>query len=343
MDVRPEAVSWLWPGRIARGKVHLIDGDPGVTKSTLALDIAARISSGRGWPDGTDCPIGDVLLLSAEDGLADTVRPRLDAARADTSRVHAVTGVPVTDDDTGEVVVRPVNLSDVATLEEHIRAVGAVLVVVDVLMAYLPSGIDSHRDQDVRRVLARVTNLAERNDCAFLFLRHLNKGTGPALYRGGGSIGITGAARLVHLVGRDPEDPDLRVLAIVKSNIAVEAPSLTYRLVAADNGVASISWEGPSALTADELTLHQAADEDPEEAEALSIFIRQHVIAAGGEASASDVRRAVSRSFGEVSRSRLYRARVRAGLTTRKPGMREGWLWQLPERSTEGIEDPTSP
>jgi len=108
-DVKPERVSWLWPRRIPAGKLVTLDGDPGLGKSTLALEFAATITTGGAWPDGSVCDFpGDIILLSAEDGLADTVRPRLDAAGADTTRVHAVQGVTMADGS-----LRPPTLADV--------------------------------------------------------------------------------------------------------------------------------------------------------------------------------------------------------------------------------------
>ncbi len=109
--VQPEHVQWLWPGRLPLGKLVVLDGDPAVGKSTLAVDLAARVTIGTRWPDGTDCPAGDVLILSAEDGLADTIRPRLDAASGDPARVHALTDVRYREDD-GTVRTRTPTLAD---------------------------------------------------------------------------------------------------------------------------------------------------------------------------------------------------------------------------------------
>jgi len=155
------------------GKLVTLDGDPSLGKSTLALSFAAVVTTGGNWPDGTHCAFdGDVVLLAAEDGLADTVRPRLDAAGADVTRVHAVEGVRSLGLDTGEPYLRPPTLGDVEALQELVERVGARLLIVDVLMAYLPSGTDSHKDQDIRRVLARLAALADTTGCTVLLLRH---------------------------------------------------------------------------------------------------------------------------------------------------------------------------
>ncbi len=115
-DVQPERVSWQWPGRLPLGKLVVLDGDPAVGKSTVSAFMAATVTTGRPWPDGAPCPVGDVLILSAEDGVADTIRPRLDAAGADVARVHALTAVRYADED-GNVRSRPPTLADVAVIE----------------------------------------------------------------------------------------------------------------------------------------------------------------------------------------------------------------------------------
>lgn len=202
-DVVSEQVTWLWPGRLPAGKLVVLDGDPSLGKSTLALTFAAHLSVGRAWPDGTPCPHADTVLLSAEDGLADTVRPRLDAAGGDPARVHALTEVVDLAEDTGECFLRSPTLRDVGPISDAVESTGARLLIVDVLMAYLGGKTDSHRDQDIRAVLHPIAALADRAGCTVLLLRHLNKTTGgSALYRGGGSIGIVGACRAGYVVAR---------------------------------------------------------------------------------------------------------------------------------------------
>jgi hypothetical protein len=216
-SVEPEEVSWLWPSWLALGKLALVDGDPGLGKSAMTLDLAARVSSGKVFPDGAECEPAGVVLLSAEDGLADTIRPRLDAAGADTSKVLALATVP---DEDGHDRLLSIP-EDLALIEKGIRRVGARLVVVDPLMAFLSGDTNSHRDQDVRRALAPLAGLAERTGAAVLVVRHLNKAAANnPLYRGGGSIGIIGAARMAFVVGKDPQDESRRVLASTKNNLA---------------------------------------------------------------------------------------------------------------------------
>lgn len=335
--VEPERVEWLWPDRLPKGKLVMVDGDPGVSKSTLSITCAAHLSTGTDWPDGSPCPLGDVLLLTAEDGIGDTVRPRLDAAGGDPRRVHVLDQVTGGADDGGEPIHRPPTLADVLQLEAAIRHYGAVLCIVDVLMAYLPGGTDSHRDQDVRAVLSRIKDVADRTGCAFLFVRHLNKSGGAAIYRGGGSIGISGAARVAWMVGRDPEDEQLLVLAQTKNNLAPMPPALSYRL-ADRGGVGAVEWAGQVQRTADDL-LRADSGEDRDERDALAMFIVDFLTDRGGQAPAKDCQRAVHAVFGPVARMTLKRARDRARVATRKGGMHTGWVWELPEGTTEGTED----
>jgi len=252
-DVAAEQVRWLWRGYIPLGKLAVVDGDPGLGKSMMMTDLAARISTGAAMPDGSpglDEPAG-VLLLSAEDGIGDTITPRLTAAGAVMDRALVFDRFVAVD---GE---RLPTLDDLAAMEEGIEAVGARLVVIDPLMAFLPPHVNAYRDQDVRRVLAPLSKLAERTGAAIVIVRHPNKAVGmSALHRGGGSIGIIGAARSGLLVAPDPNDPEgpRRIIAVVKNNLAPPAPSLAYHIETAENGAGRIVWEGPVAFTANQLT-----------------------------------------------------------------------------------------
>jgi len=240
-----EAVEWVWPGRIPAGKLTVIEGDPATAKSTMTLDLAARVTRGSAWPDGEAAPApASVLLLSAEDGWGDTIRPRLEAAGADLERCICVAAREV-DGEHGPIL-RPVVLpEDIAWIARLVEECSAAMVVVDVLAAYLSDRIDSHKDQSVRRLLALLAHAATRTSAAVVLIRHHNKTPGTsALYRGGGSIGIIGAARAAYAVVRDPDDADHRLLATVKSNLAGEAPTWGYSLVdVPELGVARVDWD----------------------------------------------------------------------------------------------------
>ena len=257
-DVKAERVEWHWPGRLPRRKVVLLDGDPGLGKSTLSLDITARLSKGNPMPDGTPVagPV-NTLVLSAEDGQADTMVPRLIAAGADLTRVFFFDKVRDFDEANDEYYDRPVELpKDLPRILAIIRKHNIGLVIIDPLVAFLGAKTDSHRDQDVRRVLYPLAQMADATGATILCLRHLNKAPGSnPLYRGGGSIGFIGAARLGLLVAAHPDDPKRRVLAVAKSNLAAIPDSLVFSLCPSELGqVAYVGWEaGTSPLSAYDL------------------------------------------------------------------------------------------
>lgn len=251
-DVQAEKVEWLWEGRIPLGKLTILDGDPGVGKSVITMDVAASVTTGRTFPNGEHLEhvghVGGVVILSAEDGLADTIRPKGDVAGVDVGSIVAISTVP-----DGQGNERTISIpEDVATIVEDIRRVGAKLVIVDPLMAFL-SG-KANYDQDVRKAPTPLARMAESTGVAVLVVRHLNKQQGgKAIYRGGSSIGIIGAARSGLVVETYPYDKDLRMLATSKSNLAMKADSLTYTIVTADNDTAKVAWVSTTNLDADDI------------------------------------------------------------------------------------------
>lgn len=336
--VEPERISWLWQGFIPAGKLTLIDGDPGDGKSTMTLDVAARITSGTAMPDGTVVPLGRVMLLSAEDGIADTIRPRLDAAGADVDRL-------IVFDEVVSVggMARPVELPrDLHHIEQAIRDHGVTLVIIDPLMAFL-GGVDSHNDQSVRRALHPISKLADATGCAILVVRHLNKGGGKAIYRGGGSIGIAGAARAVHLVAPDPEDPERRVLAPVKVNIAQKPPAITYRLIDdPTHGCARVQWEGPSTYTADDLVNIEAPEGREERVSAVEFLA---LALAGGPRRTRDVEEEAEQAHG-ISVRTLKRARKQLGVVAEQVKVSKGrneWWLALPTQWTKAEGQSATP
>lgn len=330
-SIEPERVEWLWSGYLPLGKLVVLDGDPGVGKSAVSLDLGARITTGSPMPDGSLPRKGAVLVLTAEDGLADTVRPRLDAAGGDPAQVAAITEIAGAGAD-GEPFTRPVALpGDLPAVEAVIAEHGVVLMIVDVLMAYLAGKVNAHVDQDVRRALHPLAAMAGRTDCCVLVLRHLNKtaGTQP-VYRGGGSIGIIGAARAALLCAADPDDPTgrTRILAPVKNNLAAPPPALAYQLVPDDlRGAVRVEWLGPSARKAASLLAEPADPDERGDRDEAAGWLRGYLADHGGEAAAGEVLRAGrADGFGE---RRLQRARARAGVVTGKSAFTGGWTWRL--------------
>jgi hypothetical protein len=322
-EIAVERVTWLWKGRIPAGMLAVLDGDPGLGKSTITYDLGARVTIGEPLPgDACGNPPAGVVFVSFEEHPAAVMVPRLMAARADLSRVFI-----------WDPSARPFSLPEsLPELADVIRANGVRLVVIDPLVAAIPPEINMHRDQDARGVLAPVAALAEATACAFLFVRHLNKNTGgSALYRGGGSIGIVGAARCGMLLARDPDAQDddaARVLAVTKCNVARMAPTLRLRLVAAPSPapgieVARAAWGDPSADSADELV--QPAEERGELAKAIDLLRK---LLAGGSVLAKDAQAAL-RANGITERTER-RARQKLGIEAERDGIKGPWILTLP-------------
>jgi hypothetical protein len=188
-DVKPATTHWLWPGRVPLGKLTVLDGDPGLGKSTLLLDIAARVTTHGVHFNDKQGPTGTVILLSAEDGPEDTIKPRLEAAGANPEMIIDLSDIVVGDKQ------RPPEIpADLELIESVIKEHRAKLVIIEPLAAFL-AGPDANKDQEIRRVLYKLSKIAERNACTIIVLRHLNKsGGGKAIYRGNMSIGVIGHA-----------------------------------------------------------------------------------------------------------------------------------------------------
>lgn len=340
-SIDPERVGWLWAGRLPMGKVSVFDGDPGAGKSTVAVDLASRVTTGSPMPDG-DRSIGaprDVIYLTAEDGIADTLRPRLDAADGDPARFHVLDAVASTDDD-GRMTWRPPRIpADCALLERIITDTAAVLVVVDVLAAYLDVR-DGHADGDVRRALHPLARVADRTGAAVVVIRHLRKSRGSAIYAGGGSIGVIGAARAGLLAAADPADETgtRRVLAVSKSNLAAMPSALAYEVVPAEeHGCARIRWTGLTHHRADDLLAIVDTADAEEGADARSVLAE---LLADGPVPVKEVvdlmaSAGFSKDQAKRAKARLHARSVKVG----RPGdPGSGWEWELPRTEHEGSE-----
>ena len=239
-DVPSRKVSWAWHNYFPLGKLSLVEGDPGDGKSIMTIDLAARWSTGAPMPDGTNgAGPWPVILVSAEDDKEDTIRPRLEAAGAKLSDVHLITH--------GVTADLPFEFSSGLQRVEYLaRTTGARAIFFDPLMAFIGGDTDTHNDSSVRRALQPLKALAERTRAAVIAVRHLNKGGQgtKAIYRGGGSIAFTGAARATFLVTADRNDPANKVFAAVKTNLARRPPSLAYRVESNAEDIPYIVWGG---------------------------------------------------------------------------------------------------
>jgi hypothetical protein len=312
----PEKIDWLWDERVPLGMLTLLVGDPGLGKSLLTVNLAAKVSRAG----------GNVVISGAEDHATATVLPRLEAAEAEIARVHRGDFVDA------EGLPRTLELpDDVDDLAAKVEQTNARLVVVDPLTAHLPEGVNSWRDQSVRRALAPLHRLAEANGCAVIVVAHLNKATGSdPLYRTGGSIAIPAAVRSALLLARDPEDPEgdrgsRRVLAHHKSNVGPLAESLSYEVEIVGEA-ARLRGLGTSSVGARDLLDAPSEDERTERDEAVDLLREELAV---GPRPVKEVQ-AVAREAG-ISTRTLERAKSALGIRARKEGFGKGWNWALPE------------
>lgn len=226
------------------GKLALLDGDPEMGKSLVTLDLIARLSRGGPMPDGAAVSQpGTSILVSVEDSAADTVRPRAEAAGVDLTRL-------LLPNFGGRLPRLP---EDIPALEALIYEHAVELVVIDPLMAILPPTIAANVDQCVRQALSPLAALADQTGCVILLIRHLTKaGRDRALLRGQGSMGIAAAVRTALFAAPHPKEPDGRVLAVAKHNLARRPPTLGFRIVESA-GQPVIEWTGTVEMTADAL------------------------------------------------------------------------------------------
>jgi hypothetical protein len=343
-EISPRSIEWLWPGRIARGKHTAVAGEPGDGKSQLSVYVAATISKRREWPCNEGrAPGGNVIILNAEDGVDDTIVPRLIAAGADLDRVHIVRAVVQTDGN-GR---RTFNLqADLALLEQEIRRIGdVVLVIIDPISSYMGK-TDSHKNSEVRGALEPLSEMAERLKVGILSITHFSKAgsgnTNKALHRFIGSIAFVGAPRAAFAAIEDADNEGRMLLLHAKNNMAPKAQGLAYRLlqtIVCDNIVASyVHWEDtPVTISADQAL--GAAEEEPgkrgaqEEAEE---FLQENL--SKGAVAVKDMEEH-ARALG-ISPRTLARARKKLGVVAEKGGMDEGWTWRLPSPGDNNGHNP---
>jgi hypothetical protein len=321
--IEPQPVDFVWDRRIPRGRVTIVGGDPGLGKSFVTLYIAACVSTGSSWTDGGQAPLGDVIVLSAEDAAADTIRPRCDGLGADVSRIHLLTAVRIpTPQGSRDQWFSLV--TDLEALEDLIVRTNAVLVIIDPLSAYLGIELDSYKDAHVRSILGPLAALAERTNAAIVGIMHLTKNTqNRAVARLLGSIGFTAAARLLLIVAPHPTDDAQRVLVWTKGNICSAAPTLGFSLADGE-----LRWTGVvEGVTADYVLAVSAADRTAiHEAEA---YLRT-LLADGTQRPAKWILAAAVQEG--ISVPTLYRAKKTLGIDSielPKPGGKGEWFWWL--------------
>jgi hypothetical protein len=337
----PEAIDWAWKNRFAFGKLAMIAGDPGLGKSTILIEIAALHSIGGDFPCGEgrarQC---ESLILTAEDGLRDTLIPRLMAAGADLSKIHFLTSTKAegSEDETLFDLGR-----DISALRRALQKHPEIrILIIDPLTAYL-GAIKAKENAEVRRVLAPLVKLIEETGVLAIGNNHLNKSAGKALYRVLDSIAFVALGRTIHLVIKDADNPENRKLICDKTNIGSRPLGLTYIIqktwiTAPETGeqieTSQISW-GTShiAETADEALGDPAEPTHKDEA----IDFLRKILANGPVPVATvEAEAQAARLLAEaqsISQSKPFRsARNALGVITEKAGVSGGWVWTLPSK-----------
>lgn len=317
VNIQTEEVHWLWKPYIPIGKLTLLEGDPGIGKSWVALAIATAVSLGIALPFQNMMEYeGRVLLASAEDGLGDTIKPRLENMGANIGNIAAINGL-MTFDEAGFNI-----------LDGYISEVMPVLLIIDPLVAYFSGDTDIHRANSVRHVTAQLHKLAEKWNMAVLAVRHLTKGGSVKnIYRGQGSIDFTASARSVLLAGCNPDDEQDRGMVHLKSNLAKSGEAIGYEL--REGG---FFWKEHSELTADRILAGR--DDNESEKERAIRFLKEYL--SNGPATWDELTSEAAGS--DISEATLRRARIDLKLShTQQPemGKRGGGkhYWGLPEKS----------
>lgn len=341
-DVRPEAVRWLWPGRIPLGELTMIVGDPGLGKSQICASLASVVTNGGQWPvDRTRAEQGSVLILSAEDNIKHTIRPRLDAAHADVSRCHSLQAVK-RNTDQGTPYEASFNLAeDLAKLSVLMHELKDVrLVIIDPVSAYLGE-TDSHKNAEVRGMLAPLTTLAGNHNAAIILVSHLTKSqSANALMRVQGSIAFSALCRAVWGVTADKEDHQRRLFMPLKNNLGQDKTGLAYSIESTElespgeDGepipTSRISWESQLVETSVEEAFGASlSHEERSEMDDARDFIRDAL--GQGKVKASEIQRA-AKSAGH-SLTTIGRAKRALNVVSVPEGFGVGrvWYWSLRE------------
>ena len=317
-QVEVEKIDWLLYPFIPFGKVTIVQGDPGKGKTTMVLQIIAKLTKGEAvLPSGSDEPALEektmdlepvnVIYQTAEDGLGDTIKPRLLSAGADCSRVMVI-------DDNDQALT----MMD-ARLEEAIIKTKARLVVLDPIQGFLGAAVDMHRANEIRPLMKRVAVLAEKYHCAIILIGHMNKNSnGKSSYRGLGSIDFQAAARSVLIVGRIKDEPEIRVVCHVKSSLAPEGKSIAFRLDK-DTG---FEWIGEYDISADDLL---SGDNRGQKIHEAKEFLKE-ILVSGSVAQTKVAEEAESRG---IKKKTLWNAKKELEIESVKIGNQ--WFWMLPE------------
>jgi energy-coupling factor transporter ATP-binding protein EcfA2 len=348
-DYVMKPIRWLWKGRIAKGKISLLVGNPGLGKSQLCASICAVVSTGGTWPvDRTPCEKGSIILLSSEDDPEDTVCPRLEAAGADRTRVHLLTSI-----NEGRIDESPVERafsvkSDLKRLGARMDEIGDVrLLIIDPISAFMGSA-DSYKDSEVRGLLTPLGNMAHQRNLAVLLIAHMTKASSAsALLRVQGSVALVATARAVWGVTEDPENPARRLFLSMKNNLGKSNTGLAFSIesrdIPADEDdemieTSRIMWEDEVITIGANAAMNQAGETEDEREERKDSKSFLKSLLEGGPLSSNSIMRFAKKSG--YSSKTMYRAKDSMEVDLIKVGSDTGaWLWQLKGKGANAYAD----